>query len=240
MSKLATANEILLSQKLKWKQSLTSYNFLYIFCFISVLTITFGSTGFINSGALAMIGLQHIVYSPSVSSIFCLLGIASLAFVFSSREKQKELAPFIVSRKVIVQLDFLSLLIYSFYFTLASLFLPYVNLAVKLLFSDSTFIRGYTVFHNPWIGLLNAIGIFLVFYLCSLLFYGLGLIWRKNRGIIIGGNVLLIVLEKLVVLPFSLAVLPWSSALFFYFFVSICILLMLVTNYWLQRKWEVQ
>lgn len=243
MNNVSSGNTLNFKGKLKFKQQMIAFNILYMISFVSLLDIVFGSSGWL-SDELPMINIQHAIYSPSLTTIFCALGLISMAVALTNSKFQGQLMPFVSTRKVIIQIDVVLLAIYSFYFTLLALLLPYLNITLHLILKNEPFIKGYTLFADPSRALLNAWGIFLVLYLIALVFYFVGLCWRKHKSILLISFVSVLIIWNITkmndILAPQLAKLPWSSFLFFSSVSIVAIACMLVVNYFVQRKWEVQ
>lgn len=224
------------------KQQLVQYNLLYTVCFISLLDVVFGNSGWLAK-SLPMSTVDQHIYAPSMTAIFCLLGLAPLSLRQGQPAIQGQLKPYISGRKLIAQLDFMLLAIYAFYFMLLSLFLPYINIFLHLIFQKESFIKGYTLFSAPLESLMNAIGVFLVFYFVSLCFYFVSVCWAKYKIYFLVGNIGLVLLLYLTpVADFiaqKLKQISWDSSILFMFILCIGIFFMALLSYAVQRKWEV-
>ncbi|MBQ0140728.1 MAG: hypothetical protein KBT36_15750 [Kurthia sp.] len=228
--------------KISLKYQLIQTNIIYLLCVISLLDLCFGASGW-GTTQVPMAAIEGEIYAPSATSIFCALGLIILALKQGQPHKQAELKPYISTRKSVVKLDFCMLAIYSFYFTLLSLFLPYINIFLHLIFQKEPFIHGYTIFSNPIISLVNTLGIFLVFYVCSLSFYFISICWAKNKINLILAVLLVIILLNLI--PIStyiingLAEIPWDTPFGFLGLMGLVLLLIGCMSYFVQRKMEV-
>lgn len=224
--------------KLKLKKSVSMPGFLYTICFIALLDFVFGMNGW-SIGQFPMADFEYIVYSPSATTIFCVLGLAAVALALGQPAKQKELAPFVTERQVVMKIDFTMLALYAFYFMLLSLFLPYVHTALQLVINDDPFIRGYTLFHNPLIALLNAVGIFFVFYAITLIFYIIGMLYAKSKGIFIALVIIFLIGVNSSTRLFS-KMTEWLEApINFFIFLLIFNAIFIALATVIQRKWEV-